>query len=200
MSHLMTKTNKMIYAPSEDSDQPRHLPSLTRVFAVRSMGSWGPTDRAQSDLSLRWAQSSCCFGFVMRRLILFWLFKLGFGHVTLTKTFWANLVFSIWWAVSEAGWLDAMIYLWYLATIASEVHMPYRVKRESLLLADSQVFPEIFHICLPSWLAKFEMSEIILKDHKTSLQNKTKSQYRNDPKFLDRYAWANSADPDQTAK
>ena len=23
--------------------------------------------------------------------------------------------------------------------------------------------------------------------------------YQNDPKFLDRYAWANSADPDQTA-
>ena len=23
--------------------------------------------------------------------------------------------------------------------------------------------------------------------------------YRNDPKFLDRYAWANSADPDQSA-
>ena len=23
--------------------------------------------------------------------------------------------------------------------------------------------------------------------------------YHNDPKFLDRYAWANSADPDQTA-
>ena len=23
--------------------------------------------------------------------------------------------------------------------------------------------------------------------------------YRNDPKFLDRYAWANTADPDQTA-
>ena len=26
-----------------------------------------------------------------------------------------------------------------------------------------------------------------------------KNAYRNDPKFLDRYAWANSADPDQTA-
>ena len=25
------------------------------------------------------------------------------------------------------------------------------------------------------------------------------SEYRNDPKFSDRYAWANSADPDQTA-
>ena len=23
-------------------------------------------------------------------------------------------------------------------------------------------------------------------------------EYRNDPKFSDRYAWANSADPDQT--
>ena len=25
-------------------------------------------------------------------------------------------------------------------------------------------------------------------------------KYRNDPKFLDLYAWANSADPDQTAQ
>ena len=33
------KTNKMACAPSEDSDQPGHLPSLIRVFAVRSMGS-----------------------------------------------------------------------------------------------------------------------------------------------------------------
>ena len=36
------KTNKMIYAPSEDSDQPGHPPSLIRVFAVCSMSSWGP--------------------------------------------------------------------------------------------------------------------------------------------------------------
>ena len=28
------KTNKMVCAPSEDSDQPGHLPSLIRVFAV----------------------------------------------------------------------------------------------------------------------------------------------------------------------
>ena len=33
------KTNIMTYAPSEDSDQPVHPPSLFRVFAVRSMGS-----------------------------------------------------------------------------------------------------------------------------------------------------------------
>ena len=33
------KTNIMTCAPSEDSDQPGHPPSLIRVFAVRSMGS-----------------------------------------------------------------------------------------------------------------------------------------------------------------
>ena len=33
------KTNKMAWAPSEDSDQPGHPPSLIRVFTVRSMGS-----------------------------------------------------------------------------------------------------------------------------------------------------------------
>ena len=32
------KTNKMT-APSEDSDQPGHSPSLIRAFAVCSMGS-----------------------------------------------------------------------------------------------------------------------------------------------------------------
>ena len=33
------KTNEMACAPSEDSDQPGHPPSLIRVFAVRLMGS-----------------------------------------------------------------------------------------------------------------------------------------------------------------
>ena len=31
------KTNKMTCAPSEDSDQPGHAPSLIRAFAVRLM-------------------------------------------------------------------------------------------------------------------------------------------------------------------
>ena len=34
------KTNKMACAPSEDSDQPGHLPSLIRVFAVRMKKAW----------------------------------------------------------------------------------------------------------------------------------------------------------------
>ena len=33
------KTNKMACAPSKDSGQPGHLPSLIRVFTVHSMGS-----------------------------------------------------------------------------------------------------------------------------------------------------------------
>ena len=67
-------TNKMTCAPSEDSDQPGHLPSLIRVFAVRSMGSEGPKVSsggqgrlwsdwadAQADLSLPWEHSSFCW-------------------------------------------------------------------------------------------------------------------------------------------
>ena len=33
------KTNKITCAPSEDSDQPRHPPSLITVLALRSMGN-----------------------------------------------------------------------------------------------------------------------------------------------------------------
>ena len=34
------KTNKMACAPSEDSEQPGHLPSLIRVFAVHTKKTW----------------------------------------------------------------------------------------------------------------------------------------------------------------
>ena len=70
----MTKpTNEC--APSKDSDQPGHLPSLIRVFAVRLIGSQEPKlsscgqqrADAQADLSLRWAHSHFV-GFVMSRL------------------------------------------------------------------------------------------------------------------------------------
>ena len=37
------KTNKKACAPSKGSDQPRHPPSLIRVFAVRLKGSSVPT-------------------------------------------------------------------------------------------------------------------------------------------------------------
>ena len=40
MSHSMTKNNKMTYAPSKDSDQPGHPPSLIRVFGVRMKKHW----------------------------------------------------------------------------------------------------------------------------------------------------------------
>ena len=60
------KADKMAFVPSEDLDQPGHPPSLIRVFAVRSVGSLGPSFAsdeqrrlwsdwadAQADLSLR---------------------------------------------------------------------------------------------------------------------------------------------------
>ena len=68
-------------APSEDSDQPGHSPSLIRVVAVRMKKAWvlsyplsaqrrlwSDWANAQADLSLRWAHSHFV-GFVMRRLI-----------------------------------------------------------------------------------------------------------------------------------
>ena len=69
----------MACAPSEDSDQPGHPPSLITVFAVRMKKAWvlsNPksaqrrlwSDWAdQADLSLRWAHSHFV-GFVTRRL------------------------------------------------------------------------------------------------------------------------------------
>ena len=58
------KTNKMICAPSEDSDQPGHP-----VFAVRLKSTWSSAQwrlwsdwiDAQADLSLRWAHMSFCW-------------------------------------------------------------------------------------------------------------------------------------------
>ena len=74
------KTNKTACAPSEDSDQPGHPPSLIRVFAFRMKKAWvlsyplsaqrrlwSDSADAQADLSLRWAHSHFV-GFVMRRL------------------------------------------------------------------------------------------------------------------------------------
>ena len=68
-------------APSEDSDQPGHSPSLIRVFTVRMSTPWvlsyplsaqrrlwSDWADAQADLSLRWAQNQFV-GFVMRLLI-----------------------------------------------------------------------------------------------------------------------------------
>ena len=68
------KTNKMICAPSEDSDQPEHPPSLIRVSAVRLKQNWvlsyplsaqrrlwSDWADAQADLSVRCAQKSFCW-------------------------------------------------------------------------------------------------------------------------------------------
>ena len=68
----MTKNKtKSDCAPSEDSDQSGHPPSLIRVFAVRMKKHWilsYPLSAqrrfwadAQTDLSLRWAHMSFCW-------------------------------------------------------------------------------------------------------------------------------------------
>ena len=74
-------------APSEDSDQPGHPPSLIRVFAVCMDKAWvlsyplsahqilwSDWADTQADLSLRWAHSHIV-GFVMLRLSLIYLLE-----------------------------------------------------------------------------------------------------------------------------
>ena len=68
------KTNRMACAPSEDSDQPGHPPSLIRIFAVRLKKArirnyplsaqrrlWSNWADAQADLSFRWAHMPFCW-------------------------------------------------------------------------------------------------------------------------------------------
>ena len=77
-------------APSEDSDQSEHPPSLIRVFAVRMKKAWvlsyplsaqrrlwSDWEEGQADLSLRWAHSHFV-GFVMSQLILISLLGVPF--------------------------------------------------------------------------------------------------------------------------
>ena len=79
----LDKTNKTSCAPSKDSDQPGHPPSLIRVFAVHSIGSYSPSflhaDSKDSDQTGQmprlihvFARRKCHFvGFVMHWLICF---------------------------------------------------------------------------------------------------------------------------------
>ena len=82
-------------APSEDSDQPGHPPSLIRAFAVRMKKPWflsyplsaqrrlwSDWVDAQADLSLHWVVT-LCVGFVMSRLTCD-KFQRGFREIFLS--------------------------------------------------------------------------------------------------------------------
>ena len=71
-------------APSEDSDQPGHQPSLIRVFAVRikkpwvlsyllsaQRRLWSDWADAQADLSLHWAHTFCWFCHIAAQLLYY---------------------------------------------------------------------------------------------------------------------------------
>ena len=84
-------------APSEDSDQPGHPPSLIRVFAVRMKKPWvlsNPLSAqrrlwsdwadAKADPSHRWAHRHFV-GFVMSRLICEYVVDIWFWDINLWK-------------------------------------------------------------------------------------------------------------------
>ena len=80
------KTNKMACAPSEDSDQPGHPPSLNRVFAVRSVGSSAFFMRTAKTLIRLggcpgWSESSLG----AHQFVGFVIMRLTFGSVVILK-------------------------------------------------------------------------------------------------------------------
>ena len=97
-------------APSEDSDQPGHPPSLIRVFAVRMKKPWilsypmsaqrrlwSDWADAQADLSLRWAHTHFV-GFVMSWLkyppyLFHWILKILLFRRT---HFWSIFLSNFW--------------------------------------------------------------------------------------------------------
>ena len=68
------KTNKMICAPSDDSDQPGHPPSLIRVSAGRLKQNWVLSYplSAQRRLWSDWADSQSSLGTKVILLVLSW--------------------------------------------------------------------------------------------------------------------------------
>ena len=64
------KTNKMAFAPSEDSDQPGHPPSLIRVFAVHMKKALVLTYPLSAQRRLGWSESS--LGRTIILLVLSW--------------------------------------------------------------------------------------------------------------------------------
>ena len=66
------KTNRMACAPSKDSDQPWHPPSLIRVFAVRMKKAWVLSYplSAQQRLWSDWADPRLIWVFTGRTVIL----------------------------------------------------------------------------------------------------------------------------------
>ena len=95
------------WAPSKDSDQPGHPPSLIRIFTIRMKKAWvlsyplsvqrrlwSDWADAQADLSLRWVHTHFV-GFVMSWLIYYqgrehYVIDLFFCHVIGQKMFQAG--------------------------------------------------------------------------------------------------------------
>ena len=102
-------------APSKDSDQPGHLPSLIRVFAVRSMGTFLHADSEDSDQTGRMPRLIWVFagrkihfvGFLMRRLKLM---LVSVRHIY--QTSFENNLFSIDFSIEHTGSIQIHSTFW----------------------------------------------------------------------------------------
>ena len=96
------KTNKTACAPSKDSDQPGHLPSLIIIFAHMKKAwvlsyplsaqwrLWSDWVNAQADLSLRWVHRSVCCWFCHEAAHL-----ISFSLLIVTTPIYNSFTFSL---------------------------------------------------------------------------------------------------------
>ena len=83
---------------------------------------------------------------------------------------------------------------YYFVTINSFIQIFLNSLRERMLFLIKNAIDLCGFWCL---LSSFGSDVIKLKRYVNDNQRTAQGIYRNDPKFSDRYAWANSADPDQ---
>ena len=73
------KTNKITFAPSEDSDQPGHSPSLIRVFSVRMKKPWVLSYPLSTQWRLwsDWADAQADLSFLLGAHVILWVLSCG---------------------------------------------------------------------------------------------------------------------------
>ena len=91
------KSNKMACAPSEDSDQPEHPPSLWALWLAKDpvllhadSKDWSDWAHAQADLSLCWAHKSFCW-FCHAQVQICLILRIAEpSHRSVSRTLWLS--------------------------------------------------------------------------------------------------------------
>ena len=191
------KTKNMICVPSEDSNQPRHLPSLIRFFAVRMEKAW------VLSYPLSHSEGSDQTGQI-------WVFSERTGILMVLS--WGGSNITVKESVCKKQDLTRIRMYNRICQTSFGKKSRCKVLPASYSFfggggGGGLFFPQEFNtfINTEAWKVKRYSSFYFFIDTKIAFycnfccRKSRFCHYRNDPKFSDRQARAKSADPDQTA-